>query len=144
VTSSGLKWESQFVKLCRRLSDNGTFSHIDFTYATSSSLVKESGTNTGDLAPYVAFTFAAMVAFCVLVSCSRDCVRAKSLVAVGGVASTCVATAAAFGFCGYFVVLFTDVNLAAPFLMLGSRFYTNTPQPSIFEYVPIFGPPEAQ
>ena len=114
-----MKWESQFVKLCRRLTSNKNFSHIDFSYATSSSLIKDSGTNTGDLAPYIAFTFAAMVAFCVLVSCSRDCVRAKSLVAVGGVASTCIATAAAFGLCGHLVVLFTDVNLAAPFLMLG-------------------------
>ncbi|CAG0920213.1 unnamed protein product [Notodromas monacha] len=112
-----LEWERKFVRLCESLTP--TFSRIDVSYVTSSSLLTQAGTDSKDLAPYIAATFLAMIIFSIVTNCGRDCVRAKPMVAIGGVVSTCCATAAAFGLCRYCGVLFTDVNLAAPFLMLG-------------------------
>ncbi|CAG0920761.1 unnamed protein product [Notodromas monacha] len=69
--------------------------------------------------PYFAITVIVMIAFSVVTSMMRDWVQSKPVLGVVGVASACMATAAAFGLIMYLGVEFTGLVMASPFLMLG-------------------------
>ena len=117
--AKGLKWESAFLQV---VAANAPKLPDIVVYRLSSlTLEAELEKNTNSVIPFFSFNVGLMICFCVITCMMTDWVKSKPYLGLFGVISAIMGTLTAFGFCMYLGVPFIGINLAAPFLMLGTK-----------------------
>ncbi|KAA0200939.1 hypothetical protein HAZT_HAZT005244 [Hyalella azteca] len=113
-------WEKAFLKKYLAGELNAIAPNLEISIHNSRTAELEFQENTRSVLPYFLGTFFVMVTFCLATVSMGDCVRSKTLLGLAGIISAALATSTAFGVLIYYGVTFIGINLAAPFLMLGS------------------------
>ena len=93
--------------------------NLEIGFYASKTAENELDVNTRSVLPYFGGTFIVMVTFCLISVSMGDCVRSKTYLGLGGIISTSLATASAFGLLIYIGVPLIGISAAVPFLMLG-------------------------
>lgn len=101
--------------------DSGMFKHIRVARFASRTLDHELERNTRTVVPYFTSTFVLMGSFSIITCMMGDVVRSKPWLGFLGNLSAIMATLSAFGFAMYIGIEFIGLNLAAPFLLIGTN-----------------------
>lgn len=109
-------WEEELLREFEAI----TFNKIKVARFTSTTLEDELENNTNSVRPFVAVTLTIMTMFSIFVCLMGDWVRGKPILGMIGVVTAVLSSFAAFGFLIYLGVPFIGINMAAPFLMLGT------------------------
>lgn len=103
-----------------RTFDKKEFELIEAARFTSTTVEDELEKNTNSVKPFVAVTLTIMITFSGVACVMGDWVRGKPMIGVIGVITSVLSSFAAFGLLVYIGVPFIGINMAAPFLMLGT------------------------